>query len=78
MKKEPSVTIFVPVKNSENTITKCINSLLNLDYKNKEIFIIDNISDDNTYEILKNYNKKINLIKMPGTVPRLHNFIIKI
>ncbi len=77
MKKEPSVTIFVPVKNSENTITKCINSLLNLDYKNKKIFVIDNISDDNTYEILKNYNKKINLIKMPGTVPKLHNFIIR-
>lgn len=77
MKREPSVTIFVPVKNAESTIEKCVESLLNLNYKRKSIFIIDNMSNDNTYERLKKYNKKIELIRMPGTVPKLHNFIIK-
>ncbi len=77
MKKEPSVTIFVPVKNSESTIKMCIDSLLQLNYRNKKIFIIDNMSTDNTYHILKSYGKKINLSRMSGTVPKLHNAIIR-
>ncbi len=77
MKKEPSVTIFVPVKNAKSTIEQCIDSLLNLSYKNKKIFVVDNMSTDGTYEILKTYGRKIHLNRMSGTVPKMHNSILK-
>ncbi|MCX8179206.1 MAG: glycosyltransferase [Candidatus Aenigmarchaeota archaeon] len=74
--KEKPVTIFVPVKNAENTIKACIDSLLNQSYKNRKIYVIDNMSTDKTYEILKKYGKKIKLLRMEGPVPKLHNYIL--
>ncbi|MDI6758890.1 MAG: glycosyltransferase [Candidatus Omnitrophota bacterium] len=59
---EPLITIIIPVKNAEKTIEKCIISLLNLDYSNYEITIVDDTSCDKTPEILKNYEQKIKLI----------------
>ncbi|MBU5687979.1 MAG: glycosyltransferase [Candidatus Aenigmarchaeota archaeon] len=76
--KEVPVTIFVPVKNAENTIKACVDSLLKQTYKNKKIYIIDNMSTDKTYDILKKYGKKINLLRMAGPVPKLHNYILDI
>ncbi|MBU5689726.1 MAG: glycosyltransferase [Candidatus Aenigmatarchaeota archaeon] len=78
MKKEKPVTVFIPVKNAENTIEACVKSLLNQSYKNKIIYVIDNMSTDKTYEILKKFGKKINLLRMAGPVPKLHNYILDI
>lgn len=44
----PLVTIIVPVFNRENTVEYCIRSILQLNYKNFELFIIDDGSYDNT------------------------------
>ena len=75
--KHPKVTIFVPVKNGEMTLKKCIDSLLKLDYPKKEIWIIDNMSTDSTPDILKSYGKKIKWQKMSGKVPKLHNYVLR-
>jgi len=75
--KSPKVTIFVPVKNGERTLKKCIDSLLRLDYPEKEIWFLDNMSTDATPEILKSYGKKIKWKKMAGKVPKLHNYILR-
>lgn len=50
-KKYPSVTIIVPCWNEQNTVSKTIHSLLNLDYpKDKlKIMIVDDGSTDNTW-----------------------------
>ncbi len=55
----PSVTVAVPCWNEENTIEKTIHSLLNLNYpKDKlKIFLIDDGSTDNTWNVI---NKFIN------------------
>jgi len=50
----PTISFIVPVFNKEDEIAKCIEKLFN--YASKypgfvEIFIIDNGSQDNTYEI---------------------------
>lgn len=47
------VTITVPVYNAEETIEKCILSLLNQSYPKKEIIIIDDGSTDSTPMILE-------------------------
>jgi len=46
----PKISIVVPAYNEERTITQCIQSLLNLDYPNYEIIIVDDGSTDNTYQ----------------------------
>ncbi|GAG71190.1 unnamed protein product, partial [marine sediment metagenome] len=59
---KPLISIVVGVRNMEDTIKSCINSLLNQTYKNKEIIIINDGSDDKTLPIIqkiKRENKKI-------------------
>lgn len=56
----PYISVIVPVYNGEKIITECIQSLLNLDYPKEklEIIIVDNNSNDNTKNIIKNYPVK--------------------
>ena len=54
------VTIISPVRNEEKYIAKCLTSLVNQTYKNKnyEIIIIDGMSTDGTRKIIKKYAGK--------------------
>jgi len=50
----------IGVRNMENTIGKTIESILKQNYPHKEILVINDGSEDNTEEVLKNY--PINII----------------
>lgn len=56
------VSIILSAYNSEKTIEKAVNSLLNQSYTNLEILILDDGSTDKTKEICMNYTKKDNRI----------------
>ena len=58
------ISIIMSTFNSENVIENSIKSLLNQSYKDYEILISDDNSTDSTYDILKNYEKNNNLIKV--------------
>lgn len=67
--KNPLVSICLPVRNSKDnknsqniTIEKVLNNLVNQTYKNIEIIISDNCSEDGTFEIIKKFEKKYNFI----------------
>ena len=62
MIKQNLITIITVVKNAETTIEKCINSVLNQNYKNIQYIIIDGNSKDKTKEIIDKYKSKISLI----------------
>jgi cellulose synthase/poly-beta-1,6-N-acetylglucosamine synthase-like glycosyltransferase len=57
IKKYPSVTVIVPCWNEQNTVSKTIYSLLNLDYpKDKlKIMIVNDGSTDNTWENVQKF-----------------------
>jgi cellulose synthase/poly-beta-1,6-N-acetylglucosamine synthase-like glycosyltransferase len=54
----PKVSIILPARNEEEFIGKCLESLINQDYKNYEIIVIDDSSEDKTGEIISEYAKK--------------------
>jgi chlorobactene glucosyltransferase len=63
MSKE-MVSVLVPARNEENNILKCLNGILNQDYKNIEIIVLDDHSTDKTYDLVKSIeSEKIKLIK---------------
>lgn len=68
--KKPLISCVLAVKNEEKLIARCIDSLLNSDYENKEIIVVNDASTDKTKEILKGYRKLgvkvINLSKNIG------------
>jgi len=52
------ISIIMGVYNSEDTISKAIDSILKQTYKNWEFIICDDASIDNSYEIIKSYKNK--------------------
>jgi len=57
------VSIIVPLYNSEKTILPTFNSLVNSSYKNIEILLIDDGSNDNTKSICEEFVKIYNNVK---------------
>jgi len=52
------VSIITPTFNSEKTISNNLESVFKQNYKNWELIILDNLSKDQTLNIIKNYDKK--------------------
>ncbi len=57
-KKYPLLTVLVPAYNEAGRIGKCLDSILNLDYPKLNTIAINDGSTDNTYEVMKKYEKK--------------------
>ena len=60
---KPKVSIGLPVYNGEKTIKKSINSLLSQTFRDFELIISDNASDDETSNICKGFSLKDPRIK---------------
>lgn len=58
------VSILISIHNGESTLRKSIHSILNQTYKNIEVLIIDDGSEDQTYKILEEISKTDNRIKL--------------
>jgi glycosyltransferase involved in cell wall biosynthesis len=64
MIRKPKVTILLSVYNGEKHLSDSIDSLLFQTYKNIEILIIDDNSNDATFDICKKYEESFNNIKV--------------
>ena len=61
-RKKNLISVIIPFHNNEGTIEKCVKSILNQSYKNFEILLINDDSNDNSLKIIKNIkSKKIKL-----------------
>lgn len=57
-KSFPKVSIILPARNEEEFLGKCLDSLIDQDYKDYEIIVIDDSSEDSTGKIISEYAKK--------------------
>lgn len=51
----PKVSVILPARNEERFISKCLDSLLDQDYENYEIIVVNDSSEDSTREIISKY-----------------------
>jgi len=65
LRSRPLVSIIVPARNEEKAIVATILSLLETNYENKQIVVVDDGSTDRTYELAKPFAEagKIELLK---------------
>ena len=59
------VSVIIPMYNASNYILECLNSVINQSYKNLEIILIDDHSNDDTLKKIATINdERIKLIKL--------------
>ena len=63
MKEKIKASILIANYNNAKFLDECLKSILNQNYKNKEIIVLDDSSTDNSKQILNNYNNKILVVE---------------
>lgn len=70
---KPFVSIMIPSHNEQEVIAKTVENILELDYPNFEIIVIDDRSDDNTGKVIKElegkYEKVTAMIRPKNAFP---------
>lgn len=61
---EPLISVIVPIYNAGKYLEKCIQSISNQSYHNIELLLIDDGSQDNSFEICNKWKDKDNRIKI--------------
>ena len=54
----PKISIIIPSYNEEKNISRCLDSILNQTFSDFEVLCVDDGSNDNTFDIIKEYSKK--------------------
>jgi chlorobactene glucosyltransferase len=57
--------VLIPARNEANRISPCLHSLVNQDYPNIEILVLDDYSEDGTAEVVRQFGKVRLLIGKP-------------
>ena len=69
------ISVCIPVFNGEEYILDCINSVLEQNFTNYELLIVDNCSTDGTSNIVNNINdERIRYIKNEENIGSIRNF----
>lgn len=58
------ITVIIPVYNGENTIERCIDSVLGQTYPELEVVIVNDGSEDRTSEICQRYEKQDQRVRL--------------
>ena len=58
MNNFPLISLIIPCYNAEQTLEKCLNSVIDQSYRNLQIIIVDDGSTDGTSKIYENFQSK--------------------
>ncbi|WP_422660916.1 glycosyltransferase [Paenibacillus sp. EC2-1] len=62
--RSPLISILIPARNEERNIGECLASLVQSNYKNLQILVLDDRSEDRTPEIVKSFASQDERIKL--------------
>lgn len=71
MSRRPPVSVIMPAYNVERYVTRAVESILNQTFKDFELIIINDASEDGTPEILKRYQRLDKRIRVVNNEKRL-------
>jgi chlorobactene glucosyltransferase len=60
----PRISVLVPARNEEENIGKCVSSLLKQDYPDFQLIVLDDNSNDKTWEILQEFARRDDRLKI--------------
>lgn len=73
MSNRPVVSIIMNCHNGETFLKQSIDSIINQSFKNWELIFFDNVSDDNSLEIVESFNdKRIKVFKSEKFINLYH------
>ncbi len=62
-KDNPKISVLIPARNEESRIRPTLDCILNQNYKNYEVLVLNDNSTDNTENILKEYSARYDNLK---------------
>jgi cellulose synthase/poly-beta-1,6-N-acetylglucosamine synthase-like glycosyltransferase len=65
-KKHPTISVLVPVRDEQDDLRECLNSLMTLDYPSIEIIVVGDGTVDKTREIISRYPVRLFAAKGVG------------
>ena len=70
----PFVSVLIPARNEEHNISNVLNSLLNQDYPDYEVIVLNDNSTDRTAEIIESIASKHSKLKMLNGKPLIEGW----
>lgn len=73
-------SVIIPTFNQADYLNKCLKSVLNQTFRNFEVIVIDNFSQDDTSKVINNFKNKIiyKKFKNNGVIAKSRNLGIRI
>jgi len=71
--KGPLVSVIIPAYNEERYLPALLTSLGNQSYSPIEVIVVDNLSDDNTIKVAKEFGAKVMVNPTPANVNKSRN-----
>ena len=56
--QQPLISVIVPAYNLEDCLGRALDSILKQGIKEMEVIVVDDLSSDGTWELIKKYEKK--------------------
>ena len=75
---QPKVSILIPVFNHKQYIADCIQSALNQVFTDFEVVVVDNASDDGTWEICQQFaamDQRVRIFRNETNIGPVHNWM---
>ena len=64
MNEAKTISVIIPVYNTEEYLPRCLDSIISNDYKKLEIICVNDGSTDNSLSVLRKYEQNDNRIKV--------------
>lgn len=73
MNSEVYISVVIPNCNNAATIGKCLESAFSSDYRNFEVIVVDDCSEDNSIEVIKKFPSKLICLEKHAGASRARN-----